>query len=157
MGGFTFVQGGLNVCARGFERKNCIHSVSYFNLGGLGTLFGGAKPTKAPRGDGSGLVSNTIRHEKRDENGIQIQNKDVFVNQNRRLKVFNRGLHVCAGGLTFWTMTKSPVIYIVSYFNLRGLGALFWGLSPPNHLWRRDCCKQLEAPNLATEVIKNVP
>jgi len=25
-----------------------ISNVSYFNLGGLGALFGGAKPTKAP-------------------------------------------------------------------------------------------------------------
>ena len=31
-----------------------IYSVSYFDLGGLGTLFGRTKPTKAPRGDGTG-------------------------------------------------------------------------------------------------------
>jgi len=30
-----------------------IYSVSRFHLGGLGALFGGAKPTKAPRGDGT--------------------------------------------------------------------------------------------------------
>jgi len=30
-----------------------IYSVSRFNLGGLGALFGVAKPTKAPRGDGT--------------------------------------------------------------------------------------------------------
>jgi len=28
-----------------------VYRVSYFNLGGLGALFGEAKPTKAPRGD----------------------------------------------------------------------------------------------------------
>jgi len=29
-----------------------IYSVSHFNLGGRGALFGWTKPTKAPRGDG---------------------------------------------------------------------------------------------------------
>ena len=32
-----------------------IYSVSYFNLGGLGALFGEPKPTKTPRGDGTEL------------------------------------------------------------------------------------------------------
>jgi len=27
-------------------------------------------------------------------------------------------------------LTKIPLIYGVSYFNLRGLGALFWGAKP---------------------------
>jgi len=35
------------------------YSVSYFNLGGLGALFGGAKPTKDPRGDGTGIATLT--------------------------------------------------------------------------------------------------
>jgi len=30
------------------------YSVSYFNLGGLGALFGGLSPPKPPRGDGIG-------------------------------------------------------------------------------------------------------
>jgi len=34
-----------------------IYNVSYFNLGGLGSSFGGAEPTKAPpRGDGTALI-----------------------------------------------------------------------------------------------------
>jgi len=28
-----------------------VYGVSYFNFGGLGASFGGAKPSKAPRGD----------------------------------------------------------------------------------------------------------
>jgi len=38
-----------------------IYSVSYFNLGRLGASFGGAKPTKAPRGDGTELSTVFIR------------------------------------------------------------------------------------------------
>jgi len=49
--------------------------------------------------------------------------------QNRRQKVFNRGLCVCARGLDIIKINKTPLIYSASYFNLRGLGAL----------WRRDC------------------
>jgi len=32
-------------------------SASYFNLGGLGALFGRFKPTKAPRGDVTGWTA----------------------------------------------------------------------------------------------------
>jgi len=35
--------------------KISIYSVSYFNLGGLKALFGGAKPPKKSRGDGTAL------------------------------------------------------------------------------------------------------
>ena len=50
--------GGLYVRAGGACHSNLTKipltcSVSCFNLVGLGALFGGAKPTKAPRGDGS--------------------------------------------------------------------------------------------------------
>jgi len=41
-GAYTFVQGGLNA------KTLFIYSIAYFNLGGLGALFGAAKPTKAP-------------------------------------------------------------------------------------------------------------
>jgi len=41
------VQGRLNAKTLFF------YSVSYFNLGGLGALFEGDKPTEAPRGDGT--------------------------------------------------------------------------------------------------------
>jgi len=34
-----------------------IYSVSYFSLEGLGALFGGIKPTKATRGDGTGTAA----------------------------------------------------------------------------------------------------
>jgi len=37
-------------------KPTLIYSVSCFNLGWLGALFGKAKPTEAPRGDGIGLV-----------------------------------------------------------------------------------------------------
>jgi len=43
------VQGSLNA------KTLFIYSISYFNLGGLGALFGVAKPTKGPRGDGTDL------------------------------------------------------------------------------------------------------
>jgi len=35
-------------------KTQLLYSVSCFNLGGLGALFEGAKPPKAPRGDGTG-------------------------------------------------------------------------------------------------------
>jgi len=48
--------GGTLRSCRGARHSNLtkvplIYSVSYFNLGGIGAVFGGAKPTKAPRGD----------------------------------------------------------------------------------------------------------
>jgi len=48
----------LFVCEGGLDtikstKAALIYSVSRFNLGGLGVLFGGAKPTKAPRGEGT--------------------------------------------------------------------------------------------------------
>jgi len=45
-GSWTFVQGVLNT------KTLFIYSISYFSLGRLGAFFGGAKPTKALRGDG---------------------------------------------------------------------------------------------------------
>jgi len=51
-GGFTFVQGCLTF--QKLTKTPLIYSVSCFNLGGLGVLFGGAKSTKDPRGDGTG-------------------------------------------------------------------------------------------------------
>ena len=41
--------------------------------------------------------------------------------QNRRQKDFTRGLSVCAGGIDIVNLTKTPLIYHVSYFNLRDL------------------------------------
>jgi len=66
--------------------------------------------------------------------------------QNRRQKVFNRGaLQFCDGALRLCgilkivKLTKTPLIYSVSRFNLGGLGALFGGLNPPKPLpWLRD-------------------
>jgi len=57
--------------------------------------------------------------------------------QNRRQKVFNRGaLQLCGGlcfcgGLTFQKLTKTPLIYSVSSFNLGSLELCLGGLSPP--------------------------
>ena len=47
IGGLYVFSGELKRLCRGFERKNS-YCISYFNLGELGALFGGAKPTKAP-------------------------------------------------------------------------------------------------------------
>ena len=44
-GGFAFVRGGLDI--QKLTKTALIHTASCFNLGGLGALFGGAKPTKA--------------------------------------------------------------------------------------------------------------
>jgi len=44
--GFTFVPGGLDI--ENSMKSPLICSVSYSDLGELGTLFGGAKPTIAP-------------------------------------------------------------------------------------------------------------
>ena len=59
--------GGLYVCAEGawnskLTKVALIYKVSYFNLGGIGALFGGDKPTKAPRGDGTGFISQLAPH-----------------------------------------------------------------------------------------------
>ena len=40
------------------------------------------------------------------------------LNQNRHQKVFNRGLCICAGCWHSENLTKSPLIYSVSYFSL---------------------------------------
>jgi len=54
-------------------------------------------------------------------------------------KIFNRGLHVCAGWFDIVKIDKTPMIYSVSYFNLGGLGTLFGGLIPAKPLpCRRD-------------------
>jgi len=58
IGGLCVSAGGLWVCAGGLDilklaKAILIYSVSLFNFGGLGALFRGAKPTKAPRGDGT--------------------------------------------------------------------------------------------------------
>jgi len=45
-GEFTIVQACLTFW--NFDKTLLIHNVSYFNIMGLGVLFGGAKPTKAP-------------------------------------------------------------------------------------------------------------
>jgi len=38
-----------------------IYSVSYFNLGRLGALFGGDKLTKAPHGDGTAACTSETK------------------------------------------------------------------------------------------------
>ena len=58
--GFCSSAGGLCGCAGVLDvikltKISPIYSVSRFNLGGLGALFGGTKRTKAPRGDGTGV------------------------------------------------------------------------------------------------------
>ena len=53
--------------------------------------------------------------------------------QNRRQKMFTRGLHVCAGRLDIENLSKSPLIYSVSYFNLGTLRLCLERRSPPKH------------------------
>jgi len=48
-----FVKGGLTFK---FDKNSTIFSVSYFNMEGFGAAFGGAKPTKIPRCDGTVAV-----------------------------------------------------------------------------------------------------
>ena len=49
-----FMRCNLSYCIESLTKTPMVYSVSYFSLGGLDTLFGGAKPTKAPpRGDGT--------------------------------------------------------------------------------------------------------
>ena len=55
VGGLYIFSGGLDVCAGGLTLF--IYSISYFNLGGLGALFGGLNPPKPPRGDETGPKS----------------------------------------------------------------------------------------------------
>jgi len=62
----------------------------------------------------------------------------VGLTQNRRQKVFNRralqfcgGLFLCAWGLDIIKLTKTPLIYSVSRFNLGCLGLCSGELSPP--------------------------
>jgi len=48
------------------------------------------------------------------------------------------GLCVCLGGLDIIKLTKTPLIYSASPFNLEGLGALFGGAKttkPPPWRW----------------------
>jgi len=51
----------------------------------------------------------------------------IWVRQNGRQKVINRGFYVCAGGVTVCAgrldikFNKNPLIYNVSYFNLGDL------------------------------------
>ena len=55
--------GGLCVCAGGLDIEIAIitpfiSSVSYFNLGGHGALFGRAEPNEAPRSNGTECVTS---------------------------------------------------------------------------------------------------
>ena len=66
------------------------------------------------------------------------KNLDWAAYQDRRQKVFNRGLcssakrlFVCAGGLDIIKLTKTPLIYSVSRFSFGGLELCLAGLSPP--------------------------
>jgi len=61
IGGLCSSAWGLFVCARGLDiieltKTPLIYSVSRFNFGGLGVVLGGAKLTKPPRGDGTGML-----------------------------------------------------------------------------------------------------
>ena len=65
--GASWFCGRLCVCAGGLDiiklnKTSLIYSVSRFNLAGLGALFGGAKLTKALRGDGTGLGQPLSKH-----------------------------------------------------------------------------------------------
>ena len=51
-----FMRRNLSYCIESLTKTPMVYSVSYFYLGGLGTLFGGDNPTNPPpnpRGDGT--------------------------------------------------------------------------------------------------------
>ena len=55
----------LYVCVGGLyiiklSKIPLIYSVSLFILGGLELCLGGAKPTRAPRGDGTDVIASTV-------------------------------------------------------------------------------------------------
>jgi len=54
----VFVPGGLDIDK--LIKPPVIHSISYFDLGEISTWFGGVKPTKAPRGEGTMWIYFTI-------------------------------------------------------------------------------------------------
>ena len=70
---------------------------------------------------------------------IPGRDRDAGRRQNRRQKVFNRGLRssagglcVCFGGPDIIKLSKTPLTYSVSRFNLGGLKFCLGGLIPPN-------------------------
>jgi len=76
------VRGGLDI--ENFIKSPLIYSVSYFDLGGLGTLFGGVKPTKAPRGDGTGhMFTQTI-----DRQTFRMAAQTAFSVVNKPMLIF---------------------------------------------------------------------
>jgi len=50
--------GGLDIIK--ITKTQLIYSVSRFNLGGLGALFGRSQPTKDPRGDGTAKYPQSV-------------------------------------------------------------------------------------------------
>jgi len=48
-------------------------------------------------------------------------------------------------------LTKTPLIYSVSFFNLVGLELCFGWLNLPKTPWRRDCCSLFFPTAIATE------
>jgi len=69
--------------------------------------------------------------------------------QNRRQKIFNRGLCVFAGGLGFvqgvdtLKTDKTQLIYSI-LFLFGGAWSFVWGAKPPKASpWRRDCSNVL--------------
>ena len=55
---FTFVQGGIDILK--YDKISTRLLCFAFRIGGLGALYGGAKPTKAPRGDRYGYQQTSI-------------------------------------------------------------------------------------------------
>ena len=61
---------------------------------------------------------------------VQFQIYVINRDQNRRQKVFNRGALGLCGRIDTIKLTKTQLIYSVSYFIFGKFGALFGGLSP---------------------------
>jgi len=88
----SFQQGTLRLCRWALHSENdktlLIYSVSYFNLGGLGALFGEAKPTKDPTAMGLSippLWPGTYRGYGRTTGHVlnEISNMLVMISQRR--------------------------------------------------------------------------
>ena len=74
---------------------------------------------------------------------MQGQNHRQKVVNRRALRLCEGDLRSCRGGLTF-NLTKIPLIYSVSYFNVGGNGTLFGGANPTKASpWQRDCARPL--------------
>jgi len=75
-------------------------------------------------------INTNIFSFKKSKFSWSIFRKNCAYIQNRRQKVFNRGVLQFCGGLEIIRLTKTPHVDSVSRFNLGWLGTLFGGAKP---------------------------